>query len=89
MAETPTKPNRIKGMLPSSTIVAHKPGTSSTNSQGITAATNDIGIVRLPNGKHFAIVVFVADSPEKEPVREGLIAQISKTAWDYYLNKAN
>ncbi len=87
MVETPTKPGRIKGLLPSGTTVAHKPGTSSTNTRGITAATNDAGIVALPNGNHFIIVVFVADSPADERAREGLIAQITKAAWDYYLAK--
>jgi beta-lactamase class A len=87
IAETPTKPNRIKGLLPAGTTVAHKPGTSGTNAHGIAAATNDAGIVALPNGKHFAIVVFVSDAPGAEPVREVLIARIAKAAWDYYLSK--
>jgi hypothetical protein len=56
---------RFKGLLPARTIVAHKSGTSGTQN-GITAATNDIGIVTLPNGNHVAIAVFVSDSPEGE-----------------------
>ena len=87
MIETSTGTKRIKGLLPAGTIVAHKTGLSGTNSAGITAATNDVGIVTLPNGKHFAIVVFVSDSPENEAVREGTIAQIAKAAWDYYVGK--
>gem|GEM_PF-3234622 len=46
MIETPTGPRRIKGLLPRGTIVAHKTGTSSTVN-GITAATNGIGIISL------------------------------------------
>lgn len=87
MAETPTKPDRIKGLLPSGTTVAHKPGTSGTNAAGITAATNDAGIVTLPNGKHVVVVVFVADSPADRRAREGLIARIAKAAWEYYAGK--
>lgn len=89
MKETTTGPNRIKGLLPAGAIVAHKTGTSNTNEQGIRAANNDVGIVTLPGGEHFAIVVFVSDSPESTQVGEEVIAQISKTAWEYYTSKQN
>jgi beta-lactamase class A len=81
MTESNTGPNRLKGKLPPGTAVAHKTGTSGTD-KGVTAATNDIGIVTLPNGKHFAIAVFVADSAGSEAVREGVIAQIAKAVWE-------
>ena len=48
----------------------------------ITAATNDIGIINLPNGKQVAIAVFVSDSPADERTREAVIAKIAKAAWD-------
>jgi beta-lactamase class A len=51
MTETTTGPKRIKGLLPDGTVVAHKTGTSSTVN-GVTAATNDVGLVTLPNGRH-------------------------------------
>jgi beta-lactamase class A len=84
MIETTTGPKRIKGLLPTQTIVAHKTGTSGTNQQGITAATNDIGIVTLPNGQHFAIVVFIANSSENNETNEKIIAEITKLAWNYF-----
>ena len=65
------------------TVVAHKTGSSDTNDKGITAATNDIGIITLPNGKHFAIAVYVSDSSEKSDVNEKIIAEICKSVWDY------
>ncbi len=76
--------NRIPALLPVGTIVAHKTGTSDVNDKGIAAATNDAGIVTLPNGKHYAIVVFISDSPENENFRNKLIADISKAVWDYF-----
>jgi len=82
LVETSTGPKRLKGLLPKDAIVAHKTGTSGTNKDGITAATNDIGIITLPNGKHLAIAVFVSDSPADEATREGVIAKIAKAAWD-------
>jgi beta-lactamase class A len=84
MIETPTGPKRIKGLLPQNTIVAHKTGTSGTVN-GITAATNDIGIITLPNGKHLAVAVFVSDAKADSETREGVIARIAKAAYDAFL----
>ena len=78
--------NRIKGMLPKGTVVAHKTGTSGSKN-GIMGAVNDAGIVVLPNGKRFAIVVFVANSKEDMKTNEAIIAQISKATWDYFGGK--
>jgi beta-lactamase class A len=82
MTESVPGAKRLKGMLPPGTAVAHKTGTSGTNAEGVTAATNDIGIITLPNGKHVAIAVFVSDSPLDEAGREAVIAGIAKAAWD-------
>jgi len=57
MIETPTGPRRLKGLLPKTAVVAHKTGTSGS-SKGVTAATNDIGLITLPDGRHLAIAVF-------------------------------
>ncbi|MBK7708096.1 MAG: class A beta-lactamase, subclass A2 [Acidobacteria bacterium] len=88
MRETSTGANRLKGQLPAGTVVAHKTGWSGTNKEsGITAAVNDIGIVFLPNGKHYFISVFVTESKEDFAANEKIIADISKAAWDYFLAK--
>jgi len=86
MQETSTGSKQIKGLLPSGTIVAHKTGRSDTNGQGITAATNDVGIITLPNGKHLIIAVFVSNSPADLTTRESVIARIAKAAYDEALN---
>lgn len=83
MTKTTTGPKRIKGQLPAGTIVAHKTGTSRTVG-GITRATNDVGLVSLPNGKHFAIAVFVSDTKADDQTREEVIAKIARAAWDCY-----
>jgi beta-lactamase class A len=85
MVETTTGPNKIKGLLPREAIVAHKTGFSGKNKEGLTGATNDIGIITLPNGKQFAIAIFVSDSMETEITNEKMIAEIALAAWDYYL----
>ncbi len=78
---------RIMGKLPEGTIVAHKTGSSDVNDDGIAAATNDAGIVTLPNGRHFAIVVFVSDSTDNDSTRDNIIADIAKAVWDAYSTK--
>lgn len=84
LLETSTGPNRLKGLLPKGTVVAHKTGTSGTNKQtGEMAAVNDIGIITLPNGNQFAIAVFVSKSKEKIETNEKIIAEIAKVAYDY------
>ena len=86
MIETTTGPKRLKELLPDGTEVAHKTGTGPENKDGMTSATNDIGIIVLPNGKSFAIAVFVSDSYETMDTNEEIIAKISKAAYDYFMN---
>ena len=84
LVETSTGPNRLKGLLPNGTTVGHKTGTSGTNDKGITAAYNDVGIIELPNGKSFAIVVFISDTKENDETNAKTIAEISKAAYKYF-----
>jgi beta-lactamase class A len=84
MEGTSTGPNRIRGLLPAGTVVANKTGTSGPDDEGISAATNDIGIVSLPDGRQFTIAVFVTESRETHEVNERIIAEVTKAVWDYY-----
>lgn len=84
MLATNTGPKRIKGLLPANTPVAHKTGTSGTNKQGLSPATNDVGIIVLPNGKDLAIAVFLTDARENPAARDLVIAQIAKAAYDEF-----
>ncbi|HEX6279644.1 MAG TPA: class A beta-lactamase, partial [Pyrinomonadaceae bacterium] len=81
MLESLPGKNRLKGQLPPGTPVAHKTGTGGTRN-GVTSATNDVGIITLPNGKHVAIAVFVGDSSADEKSRELVIANMAKAVWD-------
>jgi len=81
MMESTRLPGRIKGLLPARTEVAHKPGSSGTTN-GVTAATNDIGIISLPDGRKILIVVFVSDSKADDATRDAVIARIARRAWD-------
>ncbi len=87
LKETKTGKKSIRGLLPKNAIIAHKTGHSGKNEQGLTAAQNDIGIIFLPNGKHFYLSVFVGDSMESHETNQLIIAQIAKLAWDYFSNE--
>lgn len=88
MKTTQTGKNKLKGQLPEGTVVAHKTGWSGQNkSTGITAASNDIGIVFLPDGSYFFISIFITASKEEEKTNEKIIADITKAAWKYFIKK--
>lgn len=85
MNESRPGENRLRGQLPKTAYVAHKTGTSGTRN-GMTAATNDIGIIILPNGKYMLIAVFVGDSKAGMRTAENAIAKVAKAAWDKWGN---
>ncbi|RSL18108.1 beta-lactamase class A [Edaphobacter aggregans] len=75
----PTK--RLEGDLPKGTSVAHKSGTSDVDN-GVAHATNDIGLIAMPDGRQLAIAVFVTDSTADQATREKVIAEIGRAAYD-------
>ena len=87
MKETSTGVKRLKGLLPEGTVVAHKTGSSGTNDAGLTAATNDWGVVFLPNGHYFIISVLVTNSYESDETNERIIAEVCKLAYDFFLKR--
>ena len=73
-----TGEKRLKGLLPQGTVVAHKTGT-------LMSIANDVGIVSMPDGGKFAIAVFVKGDTKGVDTQERVIAEIARTAYDYYL----
>ena len=76
MTRTSTGKNRIRAGLPTEAIFAHKTGT-------LAGVTDDVGIVRLPDGRHLAIAIFVA-GPGGHSAHAALIAQIARALYDGY-----
>lgn len=80
-----TGAERIKGMLPPDTRVAHKTGSLAPDAQirgGRTA--NDVGIIDLPNGAgHLVTVVFVKNADDATQ-SDRAIAHIARAAYDYF-----
>jgi beta-lactamase class A len=79
MAQTVTFPDRLKAGVSDGWTLAHKTGTSSTW-RGVTAATNDVGVLTGPDGTLVTIAVFIADSPAAPGDRAELIASIARLA---------
>lgn len=84
MLSTSTGLNKLIEQLPKNTPAARKTGASGKNDAGLTGAENEIAIITLPNGKHYAIAVFVSNSMETDTVNCKMISDISKTVWDYF-----
>jgi beta-lactamase class A len=79
---TPTpRTTRLEANLPPEVHVAHKSGTSDVDA-GLAHATNDIGLIPLPDGRRLAIAVFLTDSTAADAAREQTIARIARAAYD-------
>ncbi|MBN1224447.1 MAG: class A beta-lactamase [Candidatus Aminicenantes bacterium] len=79
MKRCETGKNRIRGMLPPGTVVYDKTGT-------IGGTLNDVGLIELPDKAGTVIVtVTIKESEAENDIREGVIAQISRAIYDYFL----
>jgi beta-lactamase class A len=81
MQDTPHGSQQLKGNLPRGTIVMHKTGSSDLVNE-MTPATNDVGLITLPDGRRLAIAVFITDSTADDATRNGVIARIARAAYD-------
>lgn len=80
MTRSDSGPNRIRGLLPEGTVVAHKTGTSGYKN-GIAAATNDVGLITLPGGQQLALAVLVTNAHADQSHVEHTIAAIAKACY--------
>ena len=78
-------PKRIKGLLPAGTPVAHKTGSSGLE-WGMIPATNDVGLITLPDGRRLALAVYVTNAHADQDACERVIASIAKEVYDEALS---
>jgi len=71
MARCETGKNRIRGLLPFGTPVAHKTGT-------LDGLTDDVGFITLPDGRRIAVAIFARGGNN----RPSAIAQAARTIYD-------
>jgi N-acyl-D-amino-acid deacylase len=79
MTQTVTFPDRLKAGVPDGWTLGHKTG-SSGSWRGVTAATNDVGILTAPDGRRISVVVFIADSRGPSAGRASAMAAIARAA---------
>lgn len=77
----------MKAGLPEGTELAHRTGISGTNDENLRVAMNDIGIVKLPNGNHFILSIYLKNITESREDTEKIIADITRVTWDHFAKK--
>ena len=77
----------MKAGLPEGTELAHRTGISGTNDNNLRAAMNDVGIIKLPSGKHFILSNYLKNITESRENTENIIADMTKASWSHFNKK--
>jgi beta-lactamase class A len=70
--------NRLRGLLPSTTKVAHKTGT-------IGGTVNNVGVIYLPHDRGHVVISVLSKKMEDRDAAERAIADVARFAYDYFL----
>jgi beta-lactamase class A len=86
MEQANTGSHRLRGDLPTGTLVADKTGSGENDVvTKVAKATNDVGIITLPSGRgHLAVAVLVSGSKLPDADQEKVIAELARAAFDAY-----
>ncbi len=68
---------RLKAGLPAGVTWAHVLGDARTD-LGLAPATNDMGLITLPDKRRYAVVVFFAGSPLDRVARDAVLAEVGR-----------
>jgi beta-lactamase class A len=85
MCRNRTGSDRLRAGVPHDWKLADKTGTSGSW-KGVTAATNDVGILTAPDGSRICVVVFIADTRASYKERAALMASIARAVVGNYRN---
>ena len=88
MRHAGTGERRIMGGLPRGTPYAHKTGTGGME-RGIISATNDVGLISLPDGRVVAIAVYIRDAKGATSVRLEAMQKIAEAVWKNWADDAH
>jgi beta-lactamase class A len=77
MTRAGTGQNRLAAATPPGGSLAHKTGTART-AFGVNAATNDIGLFTLKDGRRVAVAVFLTGSTQDAAARDAVIAEVGR-----------
>ena len=88
MSDCRTGQNRIPGHISGKVSqIAHKTGTGDIDADDRIMAVNDIGVVLLPDGRHYSIAVFVSDAAAGMEECEEFIAKVSEAIYEYAVGR--
>jgi len=88
LSETRLGAGRLRAGLPAGTRLAHRTGTGPTL-DGVNLATNDIGLVWLPDGSRLAIAVLTAGRGGDDASRDATIAAIARLSYAAFAKTAS
>jgi beta-lactamase class A len=84
MARCHTGADRLRAHIPETVTFQHRTGTTDTTG-GLTAATNDVGILELPQGAgHVAIAAFLRMARGTVQERESVLGRIGRAVFERY-----
>jgi beta-lactamase class A len=84
MTACKTGNRRLRGLLPDGIAFAHRTGTTDTT-DGITAGTNDVGILTLPDRKGAVLIAaFLRRATGSIDEREAALARVGRLVFDRY-----
>ena len=78
MLDCRTGRQRLKGMLPDATPVAHKTGS-------VDDVANDVGVITLPSGRGRIVIAVFEKSEQDDAAKDRMMAQVARAAHDYFL----
>jgi beta-lactamase class A len=77
MAQSRTGPERLAGGLVEGWRLAHKTGTGQVLGPRATGY-NDVGLLTAPDGRTYAVAVFIADTTRSVPERQALMQAVTR-----------
>jgi beta-lactamase class A len=83
LSQVRTGADRFRAGFPPSIRLAHKTGSGETTG-GLAEATNDAGIVTLPDGRRIVLVAFLTASPADDAARDAVLAKVARTVYAAY-----
>jgi beta-lactamase class A len=83
LSDVRTGADRFRAGFPPTIRLAHKTGSGDATG-GLTEATNDAGIVTLPDGRRIVLVAFLTASPADDATRAAVLAKVARTVYTAY-----
>ena len=77
---------RLRAGVPAGRFVARRPGTSG-ETEGVRAAHNDTGIVRLQDGTHLVVAAFLKDVRGLDDERDAVLAGVGGLAYEWAVRR--